>query len=249
MWRELIWFFSQPNLSSITFSRVHHIMRTTTLISALALALSAGLASAQSIPTDSGPPSGSVPDTSTSSSSVTLVGTSVTIGYYYNDLATALASSTVAVDSSAVEVTCPDSTMALCSSTNGTDAGLLDGEYIDIGSNTISGRLLASFGSSDGDTFNGLIFSGLNFGTGYAITGFTLSTNISGLDASDISFTATTLSINLLGLDPGNTTDGTGIGTYTITLQVSAVPEPASAALISVGLGALIWVGRRKQLG
>jgi len=202
----------------------------------LALALSIGLtaAHAQFVP----------PGDSSTTTSGTLTDSSVTIGYYYNDLGTALASSTVTV-SSALEVDCPGSTLNLCASTNANGYGLLDGEYIDISSTTISGQFLASFTAESGDTFSGFVFSGLNFGTGYELTGFTLTTNISGLDASDISFTASTLSVNWLGIDPSLTSDGSSLGTYAIALQVSAVPvpEPSSALLVLCGLPLLAGMG------
>jgi len=91
------------------------------------------------------------------------------------------------------------------------------------------------------------VFSNLDFGDGYVLTGFTLSTNISGLDASDISFTASSLSINWLGIDPSETTDGSNLGTYTINLQVSAVPEPTSALLMSLALPLVAGVGWRRK--
>lgn len=219
----------------------------------LALALSTGLtaAYAQFVPPTGGstPPTGAGPmPGGTTTASGSLTGSSVTVGYYYNDLATALTSSTVTV-SSAVEVSCPDATLPLCASSNTAGNGLLDGEYIDIDATTISGRLLAAFTAESGDTFNGFTFSGLNFGTGYALTGFTLITNISGLDTSDISFTGNSLTMNWLGIDPSVTTDGSGIGTFAIALQVSAlaVPEPASLMLMLCGLPLLAGVGLRRH--
>ena len=196
-----------------------------------------------SLPTDAG--SGTMPGGTTTAA--TLDGSTVTISLVYPTLDNVLASGTVTVGS-AVEVACSASASTnLCASTNETGNGLLDGEYIDLSGTTISAQLLAPFTSASGDSYNGIVFSDLNFGSGYAITGFTLTTNISGLDASDISFTATSLSINLLGLDPSNTTDGSGVGTFSITLQVTAVPEPATASLALLGVAALGLAVRRQR--
>ncbi|CAH0351714.1 PEP-CTERM sorting domain-containing protein [Aquabacterium sp. CECT 9606] len=215
----------------------------------LALALGMTLAQAQlagGTPPDGSPPTdgGSPPGDATSATG-TLTDSSVTIGYFYNDLTTALASSTVTVGA-AVEVSCPDA-LELCASTNASGNGLLDGEYIDVGSTSISGQFLAPFTAVSGDTFNGLVVSGLNFGEGYVLTGFTLTTNISGLDASAVSFTTSSLSMNWLGLDPSVTTDGTAVGTFSLALQVSAVPEPSSALLTLLGLSFLTALHLRRK--
>ncbi len=218
-------------------------MSKTTL--ALSLAMSVGVAHAQfagGTPPTGTPPGGAGPGTTASAS---LLGASITIDYFYNDLSTALASSTVTAISG-TEVSCPDSTQNLCASTNMLGYGLLDGESIDIGDTSISGQLLAAFTAESGDTFNGFVLSGLSVGSGYAVTGFTLSTNISGLDASDLSYADGALSINLLGIDPSLTTDGTGIGTYTITLQTTPVPEPSALAMLGLGLGMMQVMRRRR---
>ncbi|MDT7834228.1 hypothetical protein [Aquabacterium sp. OR-4] len=180
------------------------------------------------------PPGGTTPGTGTAAA--TLVGSTVTVSYLYPDTASALVASSATVDASAVEFACPDTTLALCDSTSGLGAGLVDGESLDIGATTLTGTLLASFDASAGTSFNGLVFSGLSLGSGYTLAGFTLSTNIVGLDSSDISYTASSLSLNLMGLDPSVTTDGSAVGSFTITLLASAVPEPEPAALLAAGL-------------
>lgn len=212
----------------------------------LTLTLAMGLTAAHAQFAGGTPPDGSTPPGGTVSTSGTLTDSSVTIGYFYNDLTTALASSTVTV-SSAVEVSCPNAALNLCASTNTAGDGLLDGEYIDVGSTAISGQFLAAFTAASGDAYNGLVFSGLNFGDGYALTGFTLTTNISGLDVSDISFTSSSLSMNWLGIDPSVTTDGTSLGTYSIALQVSAVPEPSSVLLMLLGIPLLAGARLRRD--
>lgn len=226
---------------------MHQLSSRFALLAALCASLAAGPVLAQSAPPT--PPSGGTPPGGTlpggtqpgGSTAATLIGSTVTITQYYPDLASAGLSSTVTV-SSAVEVACPDTAVALCNATS----GLLDGESLDIGATSISGQFLATFTADAGSSFNGLVFSGLNFGTGYVLSGVTLSTNIVGLTSSLISYTANSVSINLLGLDPSVTSDGSGVGSFTLSLNVSSVPEPEPAALLAGGLALLGWLGRRR---
>lgn len=211
------------------------------------LALVTSLVSLQAqAQTMTGPPAGGTPPSggpSATAASATLIGTSVTVAAYYPDLSSPNLASTVTV-STAVEIACPDSTIALCDSSS----GLLDGETIDIGATGISGSFLGTFSASTGDTFNGYVFTGLNFGSGYAgISGFTLTTDIAALSADRITFTANSVSINMLGIDPSVTTDGSSVGTFAIAFNVSPVPEPGSAPLLAGGLIALAVAMRRKR--
>ncbi|MEY4416035.1 MAG: hypothetical protein RIQ53_3328 [Pseudomonadota bacterium] len=197
--------------------------------------------------TGTAPGTGTTPGTDTSTSSASLVGSTVTISALYPDATSVLASATTTVDAYVTEFACPDSTSGICGSTNLTGAGLGDGETIDIGSTTISGTLLYAF-SADGSV-NALSFSGLSFGDGYTISGYTLTTNISGFDTSDITLSGDTLTLNFSGLDPSTTSDGTSIGTFTVTLTAAAitssVPEPAAGLM--AGIGALALAGLRRR--
>lgn len=93
--------------------------------------------------------------------------------------------------------------------------------------------------------FNGFQFSDLDFGGGEIITGFALSTNISGYTASEIEFGPDFVRIDF----------GGGFGTIPqgsfvqVDLQVQvvdgqAVPAPSALLLVAsgmIGLGGLAW--------
>jgi hypothetical protein len=211
-------------------------MRLLPLFSACLALLGAVQAHAQGMPPGAPPGAPTV-------SAASLIGDAVTVTSYYPDLASAALASTVTVSTS-VEIACPNASIALCNDS----AGLLSGEYIDIADTSISGEFLASFAAASGDTFNGFVFSSLDFGASYSgITGFTLTTNISGLGADRISFTSSSVSLNMLGLDPSVTTDGSAVGTYSIALTVAAVPEPTQMLLMGCGLAAIGLVARRQS--
>jgi hypothetical protein len=233
-------------------------MRSIPQLLAIAAACCALQAQAQTAPGGTPPsgtppsgtvPGGTLPGTDSGTTGASLVGSTVTVAALYPDAATTLVSSSATVDAAVAEFSCPGSSLALCASTNGLGAGLGDGEYLDIGTTTISGRLLYTFDASTGTSFNGFAISGLNLGTGYQIGSFTLVTNIVGLDSSDITTTANSLTLNLMGLDPSLTTDGSNLGSFTITLNaVSAVAEPAPTALLASGL-LMLGLLRRRRIG
>lgn len=78
--------------------------------------------------------------------------------------------------------------------------------------------------------FNGLDFTNLNFGAGYSLAGFTLTTDLPGLTASDVSFTADSIEYNTAGLQFFN-------APHTVTLDLNAAattPEPGTALLLGV---------------
>jgi len=85
--------------------------------------------------------------------------------------------------------------------------------------------------------FNGFNLSSLNFDDSSSITGYTLDTNMIGLDASRISFTGNTFNLNWQGLSfDTNTYVNVGFKTDNTT----AVPTPALLpGLIGLGMGVL----------
>jgi PEP-CTERM motif len=87
-------------------------------------------------------------------------------------------------------------------------------------------------------TFNGFEFSDLTFTSSGTLAGYALTTNISGLTASDITFGSDFIEVNMAGL-PGE-------GYF--TLNLISTPEPGTLGLLALGLAgvlALAW-GRRR---
>ena len=123
----------------------------------------------------------------------------------------------------------------------GTDVctGFIVASSFDLGADTITLDITGGHSSWNVYDFNGYAFTGL--AAGGAWSGYTLSTNFSGLDDSRIVFTPDSLSINMQGIqaDAGDF--------FTLTLTPSAVPEPANVALMLAGLGALTGIARRKR--
>jgi PEP-CTERM motif len=98
-------------------------------------------------------------------------------------------------------------------------------------------------GSYATSSFNGFDFTGLTFASGDSLTGFTLTTNISGLTDSDITFGSSFIDVNLANL-PVN-------GFFTLDLTSGptvSTPEPSSLALLGIGLLALLVGLARKRL-
>ena len=166
----------------------------------------------------------------------TLNGNNVVISYLEPDMSTVVASQTVTVGPGP-EVTCPGSRAG-----GGICGALVEASTIDIGSSFITFNE-ASGGRYNATTFNGMLFSGLNFGPGYYLSDFELSTNLPGLTPSDISFTPTSIEFNASGLSFYSSP-------YFIILDLTSVPEPETYGLFGVaivGFGCLQLSRRRES--
>lgn len=166
----------------------------------------------------------------------TLTG-SADINWLYPSTSTIFATDTLDVGSS---ISCP-SASPLCAGYSG-----LGSETFSLGSSTVS-LVVSGYPASDYAvaSMNGFDFAGLTFLGGGSLTGFTLTTNMPGLSASDVAFGPSSIEVNLEGL-PVN-------GEFTLDLISSsgaiATPEPSSLVLLGAGVGLLALIGlmlRRK---
>lgn len=101
---------------------------------------------------------------------------------------------------------------------------------VTVASNTITIQPIINGGVFTDDPFNGIVLTDLTHST---ITGATVapSSTEPGFTQSDISFTGDTVSVNLSNLESSTS--------QAFVLDVSFVPEPASWALMIVGLAGL----------
>lgn len=161
-----------------------------------------------------------------------LLGSQATIGYHYLGVNYA---NSLLVDAG-VEVTCPTGAFAMCSALTAAT------QTIDLGDKHIAYNFTSATGNPAG--FNNVTPSYFMFEDllpGGDIAGFALTTNIAGLDAARVSFTVNSVHVDMHGLALGTA------GSFRIDLStVQAVPEPASAALLALGLGALGLARRRR---
>ena len=154
-----------------------------------------------------------------------LTGTNVDVTWLFPDASTIYATQTFAVGPG-VELTCPGGGVGggLCS-------GFVDSSTIDLGVDTLALAITGGTAPWSGAAFNGYEFSGLSAGGLWS--GYSLTTNFAGLDASRISFTPDAVRVNMQGIAPSQGQS------FTITLLSAAVPEPATWAMMLVGFGAV----------
>ncbi|HEX7690496.1 MAG TPA: PEP-CTERM sorting domain-containing protein [Burkholderiaceae bacterium] len=122
---------------------------------------------------------------------------------------------------------------------SGLCTGFIDAAHLDIGADTLSLTIDQGSAAWTGAAFNGYEFTGLAAGGSW--TGYSLSTDFSGLDSSRITFTPDAVFVNMQGIAPA------AGQSFTITLQAAAVPEPANAAMLLAGVAALGGLVRRQQ--
>jgi hypothetical protein len=169
----------------------------------------------------------------------TLIGDTVTANYLYPDAATTYATSTFVVGAGP-EVSCAGglSGAGICQ-------GFSAATSIDIEASSI----VLNFGPQGFlvSTFNGVEFAGLDFGAGYVLAGFNLTTDLLGLDTGDISFTNNSIAFNAQGLGVTLPFSPFAIRLDLVTRATNAVPEPGSFALLGLGLAGLGVIRKRKQ--
>jgi hypothetical protein len=165
----------------------------------------------------------------------TLNGDTVTVNYFSPDLSSLMATQDVFVGSPLPEVTCSAGGPGVCSVF--VEPGTISIHDLSIIVTEEAGNVYAT------EPFNGFEFTGLDFGDGSTLTGFTLTTDLPGLTASNVSFTANSIAFNASGLSFMD-------APYTVELDLvtsSSTPEPGAFLLLGSGLLTIGLMHRRRR--
>jgi hypothetical protein len=122
----------------------------------------------------------------------------------------------------------------------GEEGNFFGNQFFNYGANTFAIRSTSAFSSFNGGGAVQLILSSLDFGT--PITGVTFSTLLTGVTSS---FTANSVTFSFADQPLFATT----YLSATIQSAVAPVPEPATWAMMILGMGAVGFAMRRRQKG